>query len=139
MRVQGYKKTRDGRFVPDEESEQSVVFDWAARQSHKYPELSLLYHIPNEGKRSLGTGARLKAMGLKPGVSDICLPVARGKYHGLYIELKAQGGAPTTAQTDFLIAVREQGYCSCICFGAESAIEIIREYLGLGQYHFGEE
>lgn len=45
MRVQGYKKTKDGRFVPDKESEQSVVFDWAARQSRKYPELSLLYHI----------------------------------------------------------------------------------------------
>lgn len=44
MRVHGYKKTKDGRFVPDEESEQSVVFDWA-RQSRKYPELSMLYHI----------------------------------------------------------------------------------------------
>jgi hypothetical protein len=134
MGYQGYKKTKDGRFVPNEESEQSVVFDWAARQSCRYPELSLLYHIPNEGKRSPGAGARLKAMGLKSGVPDICLPAARGNYHGLYIELKAQEGAPTTAQTDFLIAVRKQGYCSYICFGAEKAIEIIREYLELGKY-----
>lgn len=64
-----------------ESIEQQNLFEWAKIFSGKYPELTLLYHIPNEGKRSLKEGARMKAEGLKAGVPDLCLPVARGGYH----------------------------------------------------------
>lgn len=43
-----------------EDVEQGYLFQWAARQECIYPELSLLHHIPNEGKRSLAAGARQK-------------------------------------------------------------------------------
>ena len=74
--------------VPLEEAEQCALMEWAAYNAGKWPELRLLYHIPNEGKRSIRAGARLKAQGLKRGVPDNHLPVARGGYIGLYIELK---------------------------------------------------
>ena len=48
-----------------EEDEQIALFQWADLMLYKYPELALMYHIPNEGKRSLATGGRLTAMGLK--------------------------------------------------------------------------
>ena len=67
-----------------EAEEQTYLFEWARLASCKWPELSFLYHIPNEGKRPPATGARLKSMGLKSGVPDVCLPVARGGFHGLY-------------------------------------------------------
>ncbi len=69
-------------------TEQQAVMEWAEYQTGRYPELKLLYHIPNEGKRSVVNGANLKKAGLKKGVPDLCLPVAKGNYHSLYIEMK---------------------------------------------------
>ena len=37
--------------VPTEAQEQMTLFSWAAMQSGKYPELKLLYHVPNGGSR----------------------------------------------------------------------------------------
>ena len=53
--------------VPTESEEQQALFEWAERLCFRYPELALLYHIPNEGKRSKATGARLKKEGMKSG------------------------------------------------------------------------
>lgn len=57
-----------------ETTEQIALFNWAKRTESILPELALMYHVPNEGKRS--NGGILKAAGLKSGVPDICLPVA---------------------------------------------------------------
>ena len=86
------QRAADATPVPSESVEQQRLFLWARMQSGKYPCLTLMYHIPNEGKRSRATGGRLRAEGLKAGVPDICLPVACGGCHGLYIELKRQHG-----------------------------------------------
>lgn len=45
-----------------EDNEQIALLRWAAMQSGKYPELKLLYHIPNGGRRSKSEAARFKAM-----------------------------------------------------------------------------
>ena len=112
-----------------EDIEQRMVFDWAEVMETRYPCLSLMYHVPNEGKRSKATGAKLRRMGLRPGVSDICLPVARGGFHGLYIELKAVGGKPTPAQLRFLDGVSREGYFAVLCVGHEAAQKTILSYL----------
>jgi len=115
-----------------ESLEQQFLFRWATFASGIYPELDLLYHIPNEGKRSKSTGGRLKAEGLKSGVPDICLPVARGKYHGLYIELKKEkGGAVSANQKIWLSQLTHQGYYAIICHGWEQAKNEIEKYLNL--------
>ena len=94
------------------------------------PELNLLYHIPNEGKRSVKTGARLKAEGLKKGVPDVCLPVARGGCHGLYIELKRErSGRATPEQVAWMDALMAEGYAVSLCHGWERAAEAIETYL----------
>ena len=113
-----------------EEDEQIALFQWAELMLHKYPELSLMYHIPNEGKRSLATGGRLKAMGLKKGVPDICLPVPRGKYHGLYVEMKREiGGKLTEEQYRWLKDLDKQGYAVTLCHGWRKAVVEIETYL----------
>lgn len=89
--------------VPTEAQEQMTLFSWAAMQSGKYPELNLLYHVPNGGSRHKAEAGRLRAEGVKAGVPDLCLPVARGQYHGLYIELKRQrGGRTSDHQSEWL-------------------------------------
>lgn len=117
----------------NEQEEQIALMDWAQLMSRVFPELKLLYHVPNEGKRSKTAGAILKAMGLKKGVPDVVLPVARGNYHGLYIELKCvDSGHATKEQLWWLEQLEWQGYAVAICRGWQRASLVITNYLKLG-------
>lgn len=119
--------------VPTESVEQINLFRWAEWQAGLYPELRRLYHIPNGGFRNKATAGRLKAEGVKSGVPDLCLPVPRGAYHGLYIEMKRLRGNTTTGdQDDWLKFLAHQGYCTAVCRGWEAASKIILAYLGMG-------
>lgn len=116
--------------VPTEGEEQQAVFQWAALAQGKWPELRLLYHIPNEGKRTAYTGARLRSEGLRQGVPDICLPVSRGGYSSLYIELKRSRNSKTSdAQREWLEDLKAAGNCAVLCRGAEEAIAALKRYL----------
>ena len=114
--------------VPSESVEQQNLFRWAAVRWPK--EMRLLYHVPNEGKRRRANGARLKAEGLRAGVPDINLDVARGEYHGLRIEMKRRrGGRVSPEQAAWLEALREQGYAAVVAYGWEEAADAIEKYL----------
>ena len=91
-----------------------------------------MYHVPNEGKRSKSAGARMKQEGLKPGVPDVCLPVAHGGFHGLYIEMKVGKNKPTDNQKEWLAGLKKQGYSTAVCYGWEAASKEILKYLNLG-------
>ena len=117
------------RMIPTEAEEQAVVVNWARMMELNWKELKLLHHIPNEGKRGFKARAEQAAAGLLPGVCDLFLPVARCGYHGLYIEMKALDGVISKPQKEFLTAVREQGFCSCACFGADAAIQVLDRYM----------
>ncbi len=112
-----------------EDSEQMTLFEWAHLQSGKYPELVLLFHIPNGGKRDAREAARFKKMGVKPGVPDMFLPVAKGGFNGLFIELKAKGGRLSDYQTKWLKELSKQEYAACVCFGFEEAKNDLLQYL----------
>lgn len=113
----------------NESIEQICLFRWAEYSSGAMPELKLLYHIPNGGKRDIATAKKLKAEGVKAGVPDICLPVARGKYHGLYIELKVGKNKTTENQDMWLEALNKNGYYTDVCYGWEEASKVITNYL----------
>lgn len=117
-------------YIPTEDTEHAHIFAWAAWASGKYPELDLMHHIPNGGKRSKSEAARFKAQGVKAGVPDIFLPCARGGYHGLYIELKrTKGGKLSAAQKEWIDALRGQDYKVIVCYGFDEAREVIISYL----------
>ncbi len=117
-----------------ENQEQAAIFEWAALMERKYPELRLLFAVPNGGYRPPKTAAILKATGVKSGVPDICLPVPRGEHHGLYIELKRRkGGALSANQRIWLNALTEQGHMAVCCKGADEAIRTIERYLKEGR------
>lgn len=112
-----------------EEVEQIALFQWARYAEQQFPELALLHHIPNGGKRSKSEAARFKAAGVKAGVPDIELPVARGGYFGLHIELKAGKNKTTVKQDEWLQALREQGRFCAVCYGWTEAMHTICAYL----------
>lgn len=98
-------------------------------QHGRYPELRFLFAIPNGGLRHAVVAAKLRREGVRPGVPDVCLPVARGGYHGLWIEMKAGTNKPTDKQEDWIRDLAAQGHVVAVCWSAEVAIKIITLYL----------
>ena len=99
-----------------EDNEQMILIRWAQFESGRHPELSLLFHVPNGGKRSKVEAARFKAMGVQAGVPDLFLPVPRGAYHGLFIEMKAPKGRTSNAQNTWIEKLKSNGYAVKVCY-----------------------
>jgi hypothetical protein len=94
----------------------------------------LIYHVPNGGQRHKAVAAKLKEQGVKAGVPDLVLPMARGGYFGLYLEFKATppNDAPVSpSQHACIRRLDEQGYLAIVCRGHFDAMEHIRAYLRL--------
>ena len=113
--------------VMSESAEQKALIEWWALECRYFgvPEC-LLMAIPNGGKRDRVTGARLKAEGVRAGVPDLFLAVARGPWHGLWIEMKTEKGKVSREQKKMIPLLCEQGYHVIVCHGwveAEAAIE----------------
>lgn len=120
-----------------EHQEQKALFNWATIQSKKYPELALMFSIPNGGLRNKVVAAKLRAEGVKAGVPDIFLPAPRGSLAGLFIEMKPTPNKvlkipvrkPSEAQKRYIESLNEQGYLAVVCYGWQVASEVIIKYL----------
>lgn len=123
-----------------EHSHQVALMAWSSLPMvrEEFPELRWFHAIPNGGSRGDTDisrrieGGKMKAEGVKTGVSDMMLPVKRGDWSGLYIELKRLPGAgvgPSQEQTEFIEFVRGQGYAACVCYGWIEARDVLIAYL----------
>lgn len=117
------------KIIPSEHDEQVRVIMWSETQWRVWPELKWLFAIPNGGNRSKGVAGKLRAEGVRAGVSDLMLPSPRAQYAGLFIEMKSLTGKLTPDQRVFLSAMAAQGYATAICYGADEAIETLLTYL----------
>lgn len=90
-----------------------------------------LLAIPNGGGRSRREGGRLKAEGVKPGVSDLLLPLRRQGCAGLWLELKAPGEKPKKHQLEWLVRMSRAGYRAEWADDWLKAATIIAEYVGI--------
>lgn len=111
---------------PTENEIQSAFFQWA-RLHH---EAKRAYAIPNGGKRSKSEAGRLKAEGVRAGVLDVHLPLARGGAHGLYIEFKSSKGRLSTEQSEEIDRLVADGFAVAVCRSSVSAVELTQAYLG---------
>ena len=112
---------------------QVELMSWCALMVYKKvcPELRLIYAIPNGGHRHKLTGAKLKAEGVKAGVPDLCLPVARHGFHGMYLELKRDPKLKLSPkQKVWFQDLREQGYWCVKCGSFQEAVQELSSYLG---------
>ena len=132
MAVKAGDMIAGGAQEPSEEAEQTALLRWAEYNRAAHPQLKLLLHIPNGGLRGKAEAGRFKAMGVKPGVPDLFLPVARGGFHGLWIEMKRiKSGKLSTVQQGWISALQEQGYMAVMCRGWCEASETIIRYLAM--------
>lgn len=114
-----------------EHTEQVTLMNWCKLMERSYPQLALIFSIPNGGKRHIGTARKLKAEGVKSGVPDIFLSVAKNGKHGLYIELKYGKNKPSKNQLEWLSALSDEGYEAKVCYGFDEAKKVICNYMGI--------
>lgn len=128
------QQIRQATGAPAEHEEQVRVFEWAAENEERYPQLRYMFAIPNGGHRHPAVAAKLKAEGVKSGVPDICLPCPRKGRHGLFIEMKRadKTNHTTDEQDGWLIWLRVAGYAVVVAYGADAAIEALENYLSRG-------
>ena len=112
-----------------EDAAQAEVIRWARMRQATAPELELLYHIPNGGSRGLLEAVRLKRQGVKPGIPDLHLPIARGGYIGLWIEMKTATGRLSEDQRRIIAMLRAEGNRVEVCRSAADAVEVLEDYM----------
>lgn len=122
----------------NEHEEQSKVVSWAESMSYAIPELAALYAIPNQNillSKVKSQAHRYKvinyskAEGLKKGVPDLHLPVSRGGYLSLYIEMKVKNNKPDKTQEEWADRLSDLGNLVIYCWSAQDAIQVLVDYL----------
>lgn len=122
-----------------ETGHQRAIFCWSAMAENRqrWPELVWMFAVPNGGFRPKPIAAALKAEGVKTGVPDICLPIKRGVWPCLWIELKRPAtpgkrvGKTSEEQDGYIAHMRSQGYAVAVAVGWHQARETLIAYLEL--------
>lgn len=115
-----------GSAVPKEDEEQREFAAWCDAKG------LLWAHIPNERKASALVLWELEKQGLKKGFPDNFIAEPRGKYHGLFIELKRAKkclSKKSPEQREWVKKLKEKGYKAVFCHGAEEAKRVALDYL----------
>lgn len=141
-RMTPVKAKADKPPVPTEHQEQKALFQLARMFASRIPQLELLYAVPNgaklpfsyniKGQRISKQARVLKEEGMRAGVPDMFLPIARNGKHGLYLELKRSDHSyhPSEEQRWWFARLRAEGYACEVCYGCEAAWAVILDYLG---------
>ncbi len=117
--------------------EQEAFFQWREYNLHTYPGIEDMFAIPNgahlqgDSRRRAMQWARLVRQGAKKGVHDIFLPVPKGQYHGLWMEMKAAKPHRSTIskeQKDWGKRMKDRGYMVRFVYGCEEAIAAVHAY-----------
>lgn len=111
-----------------EHLEQVAVIRWCSENKDTYPNVDRIFAIPNGGHRFKSVAGKLKAEGVKAGVPDLFLPVPRGPYHGLFIEMKYGKNKATEKQLGWLSYLGACGYKCAVCTGQDEAIKELKDY-----------
>jgi hypothetical protein len=117
-----------------EHFEQVSLIDWCIAHEEQAPELKMLFAVPNGGHRSKKVAGEMKAEGMKAGVPDLMLLIAIGNWHGLIIEMKAEGGRVRPNQKWWLESLAREHFRVEVCWSFEEARSVLLDYLGYELY-----
>ena len=117
------------QIVATERQENFALMNWV---NHQYEIREVFLHIANEYKGNAIGGKIRQRIGVKPGVSDYFLPIPKGNYHGLWIELKRKKNAICSVnQKVWIEKMQNLGYAAYFCYGADEAIKCIKTYMDI--------
>jgi hypothetical protein len=114
-----------------EHAHQSALFAWGRLPSviAAYPGIDLLEGTMNGVKLTKAQAGKAKAAGMLKGSHDVRLPVARGPYRGLSIEMKFGRNKQTDEQIWYGERMRQEWWRVEVCYDWIAARDIIIEYL----------
>jgi hypothetical protein len=114
--------------VPTEDAEQLALATWLDLAG------MLWCHVPNGGARAVQYRAKLRRLGLKPGVPDILIfdpPPKHPWAPGCAVELKrVKGGRTSPEQVVWLAQLEARGWRCLVAPGAEAAILWLSSAMG---------
>lgn len=112
---------------------QCALFTWARNPAvvRALPGIELLEGSMNGVKLTKAQAGKAKAAGMLKGSHDVRLPVARGRWIGLSIELKAGNNKPTDEQLQIGALLEGEGWQVHFIWDWEEAKAIIEAYLSL--------
>lgn len=127
--------------VKPEHLEQAAFVGWVDANVGRFPHWHLRYAVPNFLGHVGEKGARMRAAqrataeGRRKSVPDLVFPFARGRYHGLYLEMKrSDGGSLDQGQREYIAQLRAEGYAAVVCDGEEAARRVLLAYEALGAF-----
>jgi hypothetical protein len=105
-----------------------ALMKWALR-----PDV-MMFHVPNGELRDKVAAAKLKAMGVLPGVSDLVFMWEQPRigcpdtrhFRALFLELKRSGGKLTAEQAAFGLAMRSMGADFAFVSSIDEAVEAVK-------------
>ena len=110
--------------------EQCFFFTQLRYRERHQPEVGLIFATLNGIRLTPGLAKKAKAAGNKAGIPDIVVPIARGGFFGLYIELKEPDAPkPPKHQIEYHERLREQGYQVVVAYGTVKAYDALNAYL----------
>jgi hypothetical protein len=148
MRIHANHRYLEGRPEPrgvktrkvenHEHQSQCALFEWARMPSvmRDLPGIELLEGSMNGVRLSKAQAGKAKAAGMLTGAHDIRLPVARGRWIGLSIELKYGDNRPTEDQLDYGTVLEREGWKVHYCWEWTEAVKLITEYLSMARPAF---
>lgn len=90
---------------------------------------TIWYHPANEGERSVAAGAKLKAMGMLPGVADFALVLPGGQ--GAFLEIKTLDGDQSPEQRAFEALCVKAGVPYAVAHSLDEAKAILEGWQAL--------
>lgn len=98
-----------------------------------------LFHPPNggerpsmvdaKGRRYCPEGEKLKRMGVRGGVLDLCLAIPKRGFTGLWIEFKSKNGVWSAEQRAFRTLMQEHRWYVQEITEFEDFVKLIKDYL----------
>lgn len=109
----------------------------------KYKDVIFRFDTGADMKLTIGQAMRSKSLhgAINRGYPDLFIAEANKYYHGLYLELKADGKSPfkkdgslkkndhLQEQQDFINKLKDKGYAAGFAVGLKEALDIIDEYM----------
>ena len=120
-------KAKDIKVRPSEENIQISIVDYLKRQ---YPNVLFTATMGGQFQRHYSQRLKAKRTGYLKGVSDLLIFEPKGRYCGLFIELKRDKKCyPTAEQKQFISKASDRGYYATCAKGFEQCKELIDKYL----------
>jgi hypothetical protein len=110
-----------------EQTESRIHGDIVKHIWNTYPiTRGLLFHVPNQGKKSIVEASLLKAMGVLAGVSDLIF-LWEGRAY--FLEVKTPTGVQSKVQKEFEVRIKENGFNYYIVKSIQDAEGVIRNII----------